>query len=152
MADLDDFELRLKEAADKLGEIDKSEPIRVISHLDSDGICAASLLLKALSLDKRKYTVSIVQQLDEKTIKAIAAENYRYIFFTDIGSGQLDLIMPASKTYNIHTDTMSLRKMQPKRNPCQSHRAILTAQPAERAGVVYLFSGEAQPEMRALPM
>jgi single-stranded-DNA-specific exonuclease len=92
MADLEKFGLRLKEAVDKLNQIDKSETFRVISHLDSDGICAASLLLKALNIEKRKYSLSIVQQLDEKTISSLSEESYTHFIFTDIGSGQLDLI------------------------------------------------------------
>ncbi len=152
MADLDDFELRLKEAADKLGEIDKSEPIRVISHLDSDGICAASLLLKALSLDKRKYTVSIVQQLDEKTIKAIAAENYRYIFFTDIGSGQLDLINASLKDRTIfildhHEPAEDAGPNVIHVNPHLSD--IDGSSQLSGAGVVYLFSEKLSPKMKS---
>ncbi|MBW2970523.1 DHH family phosphoesterase, partial [Candidatus Woesearchaeota archaeon] len=73
-------------------KLDREETIRVVSHLDADGICASSLLLKALSLENRKYSVSIVQQLDESVLRELAGEQYKYIFFTDIGSGQLKLI------------------------------------------------------------
>jgi len=92
VVDLAGFEQRLREAADKFKEIDRSETIRVVSHLDSDGICAASLLLKMLGMENRKYSVTIVQQMDEKVAAELAGEDYRYFFFTDIGSGQLEAI------------------------------------------------------------
>jgi single-stranded-DNA-specific exonuclease len=91
-ADLDGFNQRLKEAVDSFNKIDRSETIRVVSHLDSDGICAASLISKALSLDNRRYSVKIVQQVDEAVCSELALENFKYIFFTDIGSGQLEVI------------------------------------------------------------
>jgi single-stranded-DNA-specific exonuclease len=92
VVDLAGFEQRLREAAERFREIDRAETIRVVSHLDSDGICAASLLLKVLGLENRKYSVSIVQQLDEKVAAELAGEDYKYFFFTDIGSGQLEAI------------------------------------------------------------
>jgi len=43
-----------------------------------------------LNLENRKYSVSIVQQLNRKIISEISEENYSCFFFTDIGSGKLN--------------------------------------------------------------
>lgn len=92
MQDYKQFEKSIEEAVDKFKALDKNERIRVISHLDADGICACAILLKALNHDNRNYSISIVQQLNEQILKNISKEDYKYYFFTDLGSGQLDLI------------------------------------------------------------
>ncbi|HLG24504.1 MAG TPA: DHH family phosphoesterase [Candidatus Nanoarchaeia archaeon] len=79
----------LKNAAVEFGKIDKKEVIRVVSHLDADGISACSLLLKLLNNESRKYSVSIVQQLNRKVVEQLSLEPYNNFIFTDIGSGAL---------------------------------------------------------------
>lgn len=90
--DYKQFEKSIEEAVAKFKALDKKDRIRVISHLDADGICACAILLKALNLDNRNYSISIVQQLNEQILKNISKEDYKYYFFTDLGAGQLDLI------------------------------------------------------------
>ena len=86
------FDKSIEEAADKFRAIDRNERIRVVSHLDTDGLCACAILLKALNNENRNYSISIVQQLNEKIIDALSKEDYKCYFFTDLGSGQLPLI------------------------------------------------------------
>ena len=83
------FKDSVKQAAERFRKLDKKEKIRIISHLDSDGISACSILINALNLENRKYSVSIVQQLNKSIISEISKENYNCFFFTDIGSGKL---------------------------------------------------------------
>ena len=92
MQDYKQFEKNIEKAVEKFKTLDKNERIRVISHLDADGICACAILLKALNNDNRNYTISIVQQLNERILKNLTKEDYKYYFFTDLGSGQLDLV------------------------------------------------------------
>lgn len=150
MADLEKFQLRIKEAVDALNQIDKAETFRVISHLDSDGICAASILSKALNLEKRKYSLSIVQQLDEKTLSSLAEESYKYFIFTDIGSGQLDLIIKYLKGRNIfildHHEpvaeaTDNIMHVNPHLFGINGSNEI------SGAGVVYLFAEKLNPKL-----
>ncbi len=86
------FKEHIKKIANNFKAIDKKETIRIISHLDSDGICAASILINALKHENRKYIISIVQQLNKKNLNKLVEENYNYYVFTDIGSGQLNTI------------------------------------------------------------
>src|SRR3989344_508850 len=92
---MDKYE-RFKEYAsiafEKFKEVDKSETIRLVSHLDADGISAASILIKALNTDNRKYSISIVQQLTCDVINELSKEPYNVFVFTDLGSGQLKKI------------------------------------------------------------
>src|SRR3989344_7374979 len=70
----------------------KDGVIRVISHLDSDGLTSASIILKVLKREKKKFVLSIVKQLNENILKELSLENYKVIIFTDLGSGYIKLI------------------------------------------------------------
>jgi single-stranded-DNA-specific exonuclease len=71
---------------------DRCAVIRVVSHLDADGICACSILIKVLSNDNRKFSISILPQLDRRVIEELAREEHSIFIFSDFGSGQLDII------------------------------------------------------------
>ncbi|MBI2652723.1 DHH family phosphoesterase [Candidatus Woesearchaeota archaeon] len=79
----------IQNASEEFKKIDKKEVIRLISHLDADGISACSIMIKLLNNDNRKYSVSIVQQLNKSLLSQLAAEPYKCFIFTDIGSGVL---------------------------------------------------------------
>ena len=58
---MDSYELfkeDIKKVAEEFKQIPKNKVIRVISHLDADGISAASLMVKLLNNDNRKYSIS----------------------------------------------------------------------------------------------
>ncbi len=74
---------------ERFKDLDKSETIRLVSHLDADGITAVSIMIRALNLDNRKYSVSVVQQLTADVVRSLAKEPYNNYVFTDLGSGQL---------------------------------------------------------------
>ncbi|MEK6841464.1 MAG: single-stranded DNA endonuclease, partial [Nanoarchaeota archaeon] len=66
--------------------------IRVISHLDCDGLSSASIMLQLLRREKKKFILSIVKQLNENILKELSLEPYEIIIFTDIGSGYIKLM------------------------------------------------------------
>jgi len=86
------FKDDVKDIAEEFCKIDKNETIRLISHLDADGISAASVMIKCLNNDNRKYSITIVQQLNKEVLHEIAKEPYKYVVFTDIGSGIISSI------------------------------------------------------------
>lgn len=83
------FEEDIKKAAEEFKNINKKEVIRLISHLDADGISSASLMIKCLNNDNRRYSLSIVQQIKKELLESLSREPYRYFVFTDLGSGIL---------------------------------------------------------------
>jgi len=91
------FKDSLKKAAEKFRSIDKDEFIRIISHLDADGISAVSILIKALEKENRKYSISILQQLSSAMLKEIADDDSKVYVFTDLGSGSVAEITEALK-------------------------------------------------------
>ena len=86
------FNEKLLWAAEEFKKVSKKEVIRLISHLDADGISACAIMIKLLNNDNRKYSVSMVQQINRNLISQLALESNNCYIFTDIGSGVLNAI------------------------------------------------------------
>ena len=67
-------------------------PVRIISHLDCDGLSSAAILTRAMYNEDRPFNLSIVRSLTEDVIKEVASENYKTVIFSDLGSGGLKSI------------------------------------------------------------
>jgi single-stranded-DNA-specific exonuclease len=87
-----------KEAVRCAEEIKKYKSIHVVSHIDADGLTSAGIICTALERGNFDYTTRFVKQLDDKTLDAIADENYELVIFTDLGSGMCEKI----KSRKIH--------------------------------------------------
>ena len=85
---MDLFE-RLKDAAE---EIKKAEFVRVVSHLDADGISAAAIALSALTRAGKKLHISIEKQLTPELIEDLKKEDPGLFLFTDLGAGYIELL------------------------------------------------------------
>jgi len=81
----------IKNAVDEFKKLD-NEVVRVVSHLDADGLTSASIMLQVLKREKKKFVLSIFKQLNENVLKELSLENYEVIIFTDLGSGYIKLI------------------------------------------------------------
>ncbi|MBD3354261.1 MAG: hypothetical protein GF364_22455, partial [Candidatus Lokiarchaeota archaeon] len=77
-----------KKTDDRLGLV------HIYSHLDADGLTAASIIAKALKREQVGYQISILKQLEKRHFHEIQEnilENKHFPIFTDFGSGQLNL-------------------------------------------------------------
>lgn len=137
------FKQQLFEAAERFKDISRDEQIRIVSHLDADGICACSILIHALNTDNRRYTISIVPQLDKKTISEIAKENYNTFVFTDLGSGSISLIKEKLPNKNIFIFDHHQPEKIKARNITHVNPHLFGIDGSSEisgAGVVYLFT------------
>ncbi len=66
--------------------------VRVISHYDSDGINSAAVLSGMLARLSKPFHTTMTRSLDRKIIERVAGEGNPLVIFSDMGSGQLDLI------------------------------------------------------------
>jgi len=69
-----------------------SEVIKIISHLDSDGLSASSIIIKALKRENFKFSLTTVRQLDDFLFDEIKRENFSVLMFLDLGSSSLKQI------------------------------------------------------------
>ena len=86
------FMLRVSEAVRRFKAIEKGASIRIVAHLDSDGITACAILVKLLTDLQRPYSVSIVKQVTRDLIVELADEPHQHYIFADLGSYALSWI------------------------------------------------------------
>lgn len=88
------FQASIAKAAKVIQEYaEKDTFIRVVSHIDADGLAAASIMSLVLHRLGTFFRIRIGKQLDETLIGELTSEKKSLIIFTDLGSGNLDLIM-----------------------------------------------------------
>jgi RecJ-like exonuclease len=140
----EDFLKAVRRAAKRFREIDQGSHIKVVSHLDTDGITACAILGYAMNILNMHYSISIVSHLDERALKEISAESFDVIIFSDIGSSQIELIRQRFKDIPVFIlDHHTPGAVKPDQNMVHvnPHNFGLTS-PKEisGAGVAYLFS------------
>ncbi|MEM7821682.1 MAG: DHH family phosphoesterase, partial [Candidatus Aenigmatarchaeota archaeon] len=72
--------------------ISKEKKVKIISHIDADGLASAAILLKTVLRNNQNFELRLVKQLTEKTIKKIKFSEEDVLIFSDLGSGQLGLL------------------------------------------------------------
>jgi RecJ-like exonuclease len=146
MQDYEGFNKNIEAAVEKFKQLEPNERLRVISHLDADGICACSVLLKAFNHGNRNYSISIVQQVNEKILISLAKEPYKYYFFTDLGSGQIDLINKYLKDKTVFIlDHHELKETEPNENIIHVNPHLYDIDGGKEisgSGVVYMFTNK----------
>lgn len=95
------FQSSIEDAVNEFNNLDKDKVIRIIGHLDADGITASSLLIETLTRQDRKFSFSIVKRLDDSILKELSKENYAIFFFVDLGSSNLKSIKEKLKDKTI---------------------------------------------------
>ncbi len=81
-----------KKAVEIISEISKSNKIRLISHYDADGATAATILSKALYRNGYDFHISLMRNPFTKGLERVKKEENEFLIFSDMGSGQLDMI------------------------------------------------------------
>ncbi len=81
----------MKEKAERIAKkLLSRENVLVVSHIDADGITSASIAYESLKRADKEVDVRFVKQLDESEIKDLKDNDYDLVWFTDLGSGQLE--------------------------------------------------------------
>ncbi|WP_455391597.1 DHHA1 domain-containing protein [[Eubacterium] cellulosolvens] len=96
-----------KSIAERLEE-EKFKKALVISHIDADGLTAASIASLALQRQGIEYKVKFIKQLDDKVIEELdehwakTSANQMLFWFTDLGSGMCKQISKFSPIITDH--------------------------------------------------
>ena len=144
-----DFLSSIKEATNKFSKI--SSPIRVISHLDADGLSSASIMVKTLTRLNKKFVLSIVKQISPDLLKELKNEKYETYLFLDLGSGNLKEIDEILKNRNIFIlDHHTPQNHETNFTHINPHLHHLNANEVSGAGVTYLFSRALDPKNKDL--
>lgn len=71
--------------------IRRQSDVLVVTHIDADGITSGSIALMALNRAGIEAEIRFLKQLDKKEVEKIANEG-KFVWFTDLGSGQLSML------------------------------------------------------------
>ncbi|RMF54762.1 DHH family phosphoesterase [Candidatus Woesearchaeota archaeon] len=144
IGDYKEFKAALDLAAARFKKVNQNEVIRLVSNLDADGITAASIIVKALNRENRRYSISIVQQLNEKVIDELSNEDYNVFLFTDLGSGQLSNIKKRlGKKQIFILDHHKTRKVDVPDNICHVNPHLFGidgSREISASGVAFMFA------------
>lgn len=138
----EEFYKYIEETVSVFNKLDKNLPIRIISHLDADGITAASILVKTFLRENRKFSVSIVKQISKVRLKEFAKEDYKIFFFTDLGSNNISDLESLFNGRNVFVlDHHIPEKKETKINFVNPHLFDIDgSHEISGSGVAYLFS------------
>ncbi|MFA6022988.1 MAG: DHH family phosphoesterase [Candidatus Pacearchaeota archaeon] len=128
----------IKEVAKQFLAKTENKSIQVISHHDTDGITSASILTKALQRLGKEFSVRIVKQLEEKTIKELQQD--RVIIFLDLASNSFDYIKQL-KTEVFIFDHHEINSEIPQ-NVTIINPHLFNEEEISGAGLTYLFAKE----------
>jgi len=82
-------------------KIAEEDNILIVSHHDADGITACAIMLRLFKEIDRSADFKIIKQLDSSNIREIDCCKYSTIIFTDMGSGQIELIKKSINNFYI---------------------------------------------------
>ena len=86
------FSELVEKAASLIMHAKQSTRFRIISHYDADGITAATIICKALYRKNFDFHVSLMRNPFTKGLEKVQKEHNDFLIFTDLGSGQLEMI------------------------------------------------------------
>lgn len=72
--------------------ISKEKHVKIISHIDADGLCAASIMVKLIARQNINFELTVVKQLTSDEINKLKIGGNDILVLTDLGSGQLDML------------------------------------------------------------
>lgn len=77
-----------------LENTDKASSIRIISHFDTDGLCACAILEQALTQEGFEFVTTQVPHLDNEALDELEED---IVFFLDVGANKITEISSAIK-------------------------------------------------------
>jgi RecJ-like exonuclease len=82
----------IERTANVFKSIVREKFVRVFSHLDCDGICAAAIIFKVLLRLKANFSITFLKQLRKDWVEKLEIKPNEVYVFLDFGSGQLDYL------------------------------------------------------------
>lgn len=145
------FQQQLKKAASFFDSF--SGPVKLVSHHDADGICAAAIMVSLLNKKGLSYSISIIPQLDAAFLEDLAKESYSNFIFTDLGSSQLQSMQNLFEGRNVIVLDHHQTKEYYTKEICHVNPhlfGINGSRDISGAGVVYLMARKVNSEIEKL--
>jgi len=103
----------LQELSRKIADHLKSRSsVVVVTHQDADGLAAGSIARAALEREGITVNLTVIKQLDRNFIEGLNTSKDQLYWFTDLGSGNLDLLsdldVVITDHHEVQADTVDL--------------------------------------------
>ncbi len=141
------FEKELKSFAEEFLKKTENKEILIMSHFDTDGITSASIIISTLKRLDRKFSIRILKNLEEKTIKGLPKD--KIIFFLDLASGSLEHIKNNNLKDVFIIDHHEISQKIPE-NVRIINPHLTNKQKISTSGLAYLFAKQIIPEAKEL--
>jgi single-stranded-DNA-specific exonuclease len=136
---------KIKEAIEKLDNLSKTKPIKIISHHDTDGITSAAVFSKALQRWEKSFSLEIVKNLENGYIEKLNED--QILIFLDLASGSLPLLSKKNTEIFIldhheipdHNDTQTTDSLIPE-NVTMINPHLLQEENIASSALCYLFA------------
>lgn len=92
MSSINSFLSRVRDFTKEFYSSLREAHVRIVSHLDADGLSSAGIMLSALTRLNVPFHLSVVKYLSESLIGELKRGNYSIYLFLDLGSGELELL------------------------------------------------------------
>ena len=92
---------RASETASLIRQKASDDTVLIASHLDADGISAGSIMLSAVNRLVSMPHLRIIDGINEKILDQIETIESDFVIFTDIGSGNLEIISKVLRNRDI---------------------------------------------------
>jgi RecJ-like exonuclease len=123
--------------------VEAGDPIRIVTHNDSDGVAAGGVMSQVARRLDVPFRTTCEKRVDERLVRAIAAENPPLAIFLDIGSAYLDMfeehlaasdIIVLDHHLQVEAETTRIIHVNPLLQGLDGARGI------SGAGVSYIFA------------
>jgi len=84
MMDAKPFFQKLDNVVSEFNELEG--PFKIVSHLDADGLASAAIIVRALMRAGKKFSVSVLRNVDSNSLDELFREDYANFIFVDLGS------------------------------------------------------------------
>jgi RecJ-like exonuclease len=117
--------------------------VRVISHLDADGLSSAGIVATALKRKGIGFHLSIIKQLDADEMERIANEPYDQYILLDFGSAKIEEIEATGKRFVVLDHHQPIKESENQVNP--HFFGIDGSTKVSASGLAYMFAKAMDP-------
>jgi len=127
---------QIKFSIDRINELSKVKPLRIISHFDTDGITSAAIFSRTLQRWGKKFSLQIVKGLDGDFIEKLP-EN-EVLIFLDLASNSLDQLKKKNTEIFIFDHHEIIQEIP--ENVIMINPLLKKEEPISGAAICYLFA------------
>ncbi|MFH1623242.1 MAG: DHH family phosphoesterase [Candidatus Aenigmatarchaeota archaeon] len=67
----------------------RQKKVKLVAHYDADGLCSASIMMRALMREGVEFELRVLKQLTDAEIAELSVEESDFLVLADLGSGQV---------------------------------------------------------------